>query len=279
MKRSDDDKAALINLLKELHLPTIRSCFEELARQAEQETLSYERYLLALVEHGLARNIQGGFGAETEPALALAVAHAASEASDLPLSTQAQEYYKSGRPFVYRHLPFWLAAIAERLLIVARDRIFRDFMARMRPSPSDQVLDVGVSDVVNDGANVLECTYVHQANITACGIGAGVEFQQAFPLVRYVRIEPNVRLPFDDRSFDIATSNAVLEHVGNLENQMLFVRELSRVAKRVFITVPNRFSRSSITRRFLSPISTTTRSNSPASSPENRNGQSRKTSS
>jgi DNA replication protein DnaC len=53
MKRSDDDKAVLLSQLKELHLPTIRSCFEELARQAEQETLSYERYLLALVEREL----------------------------------------------------------------------------------------------------------------------------------------------------------------------------------------------------------------------------------
>ena len=32
MKRSDDEKAALVNHLKELHLPTIPSCFEELAR-------------------------------------------------------------------------------------------------------------------------------------------------------------------------------------------------------------------------------------------------------
>jgi hypothetical protein len=50
MKPAEDEKTALVNHLKELHLPTIRSCFEELARQAEQETLSYERYLLALVE-------------------------------------------------------------------------------------------------------------------------------------------------------------------------------------------------------------------------------------
>jgi len=53
MKRSDDEKAALVNHLKELHLPTIRSCFEELARQAEQETSSYERYLLGLIEREL----------------------------------------------------------------------------------------------------------------------------------------------------------------------------------------------------------------------------------
>jgi DNA replication protein DnaC len=53
MKRPNDEKAALVKCLKELRLPTIRGCFEELARQAEQETLSYERYLLALVEREL----------------------------------------------------------------------------------------------------------------------------------------------------------------------------------------------------------------------------------
>lgn len=36
--------------LGELHLPAIRSCFEEKARQAERETLGYEHYLLELVE-------------------------------------------------------------------------------------------------------------------------------------------------------------------------------------------------------------------------------------
>ena len=50
MKPPRDEKAALVDHLRELHLPTMRSCFEELARQAEQETLSYERYLLTLAE-------------------------------------------------------------------------------------------------------------------------------------------------------------------------------------------------------------------------------------
>jgi len=50
MGRKPDEKAALIDHLRELHLPTMRGCFEELARQAEQETLSYERYLLTLAE-------------------------------------------------------------------------------------------------------------------------------------------------------------------------------------------------------------------------------------
>jgi DNA replication protein DnaC len=38
----------LTALLKELHLPAFRSGYEELARQAQQEALSYEQYLLGL---------------------------------------------------------------------------------------------------------------------------------------------------------------------------------------------------------------------------------------
>lgn len=40
----------------------------------------------------------------------------AATSSDLPLSVEAKEYYKSGRPLTMRYLPFWLAAIVERLL-------------------------------------------------------------------------------------------------------------------------------------------------------------------
>lgn len=43
-------KEMLLAYLKELHLPGFRTSYEELARQAQQEGLSYERYLLGLVE-------------------------------------------------------------------------------------------------------------------------------------------------------------------------------------------------------------------------------------
>src|ERR1019366_7589782 len=76
-------------------------------------------------------------------------------------------------------------------------------------------------------------------NITACGLSDSRNFTQAYPDMRYVRVMPNMPLPFDDNSFEIATSNAVLEHVGSFEHQALFVRELCRVAQQVFISVPN----------------------------------------
>lgn len=43
-------KTALTQNLRHLHLPTIRECYEDVARQAERETLSYERYLHEVVQ-------------------------------------------------------------------------------------------------------------------------------------------------------------------------------------------------------------------------------------
>jgi TRAP-type uncharacterized transport system substrate-binding protein len=42
----------------------------------------------------------------------------AAEPQDVPLSREAHAYYKSGGSFFQRHLPFWLAVIASRLLFV-----------------------------------------------------------------------------------------------------------------------------------------------------------------
>lgn len=42
----------------------------------------------------------------------------AAEAVDLPLSEEAQRFYKSGRPVLQAYLPFWLAALVERFLVV-----------------------------------------------------------------------------------------------------------------------------------------------------------------
>jgi len=42
----------------------------------------------------------------------------AAESIDLPLSGEAQRFYKSGRPFLQGYLPFWIATLIEKLLVV-----------------------------------------------------------------------------------------------------------------------------------------------------------------
>src|ERR1035441_8845040 len=49
-ERAPQIRTALMENLKELHLPAMRECFEQAAHQAEKETLSYEQYLLQLTE-------------------------------------------------------------------------------------------------------------------------------------------------------------------------------------------------------------------------------------
>ncbi|HTP50504.1 MAG TPA: TAXI family TRAP transporter solute-binding subunit [Anaeromyxobacteraceae bacterium] len=41
----------------------------------------------------------------------------AAEGADLPLSAEARRFYRSGRPFLQRYLPYWVAVVAERLLL------------------------------------------------------------------------------------------------------------------------------------------------------------------
>ena len=49
MSAAAEVRPALIGHLKDLHLPMVRECYEETARRAERETLSYEQYLLEVI--------------------------------------------------------------------------------------------------------------------------------------------------------------------------------------------------------------------------------------
>jgi hypothetical protein len=146
-------------------------------------------------------------------------------------TTFDQQYFQVVKP----------GSLAERLLRSARLNIYKDFIRLCQPDSTTTILDVGVSDVVNDASNFLEQNHTYPGQITAAGIGAGRGVAEAYGLGGFVQIEPNARLPFEDKAFDIATSNAVIEHVGSREMQRAFFAELSRVARQVFITAPNRY--------------------------------------
>jgi ubiquinone/menaquinone biosynthesis C-methylase UbiE len=54
-------------------------------------------------------------------------------------------------------------------------------------------------------------------------------------------IADGCRMPFADQSFDLVVSNAVIEHVGGLQEQLAFIGEHQRVGRAWVITTPNRW--------------------------------------
>jgi len=62
---------------------------------------------------GAAKEIHGGPGLFRN-----AGEYPAPLARDFPISKEAERYYKSGEQFLYKRLPFWLASIVDRLLVL-----------------------------------------------------------------------------------------------------------------------------------------------------------------
>jgi methyltransferase family protein len=120
-------------------------------------------------------------------------------------------------------------------------------MELMRPSDTSTVIDVGVADTAfgefgGHAAthNFLEAMYPWPQRITAVAPSDLEIFRKAFPAVTAVTADGR-SLPFEDGCFDVGFSNAVVEHLATEEDQRQFVSELCRVARKVFLTTPNRW--------------------------------------
>jgi ubiquinone/menaquinone biosynthesis C-methylase UbiE len=123
-----------------------------------------------------------------------------------------------------------------------RRRMFERFMKIADVSDSDTVLDIGVTaERTYASSNYFEKWFPHKANVTAAGLDDARFLEAEYPGMRFVEADGR-DLPFDDDSFDFVHSSAVIEHVGSFEQQVQFVSECSRVARKgVFITTPNRW--------------------------------------
>ena len=132
-------------------------------------------------------------------------------------------------------------SLAERVLRAARRQMYSLFCRELAPTSATTILDIGVSTVDGPEANALEKLYPYPNMITCAGLDDGAEVRRTLPEVNYVQIAPGEKLPFGDKQFDIAYSNAVLEHVGGPEARAAFMTDAMRVARAVFFAVPNRW--------------------------------------
>jgi hypothetical protein len=138
------------------------------------------------------------------------------------------------------------AGLAARASLANRRRKLRLFLEAVGPDEMTSVVDVGVADAgFGDESgqgytyNFFEELYPWPERITAVSDRPLERFARQFPQLRCV-VADGRALPFADGEFDVAFSNAVVEHVGRREEQRRFVHELCRVARSVFVTTPNR---------------------------------------
>jgi len=118
-------------------------------------------------------------------------------------------------------------------------RIHRTFRAkRMRAfcesfsvTPETTVLDVGGFAAHWENAPVRPRLTILNLCSAPAGTPPDVEWVQGSALA----------LPFEDKSFDIAYSNSVIEHVGDYRAQERFAREVQRVGRRYYVQTPNKY--------------------------------------
>ena len=136
-----------------------------------------------------------------------------------------------------------LRRVASQVSLRSRERKLRLFLDLLAPGPETTVVDVGVTDApfgAGSSDNFFEAMYPWPDRITAVGNTELDRFTAAFPRIQAVRADGR-ELPFGDGAFDLGFSNAVIEHVaGGRHGQRRFLGELCRVARRVFVTTPNR---------------------------------------
>ena len=108
----------------------------------------------------------------------------------------------------------------------------RKFYTLLAPSRETRVLDIG------GGVHTwtTESGEVNQFPVTLLNIRSVSILPE-----RITAIEASATaLPFADKSFDIAFSNSVIEHVGTWQDQQAFAIEARRVASKLWVQTPAR---------------------------------------
>ncbi len=133
-----------------------------------------------------------------------------------------------------------MQSLAYRISARSRARKHAFFLATLKPSPDETILDIGANATeYSDTDNYLEKHYPYPERITVITLDDPSHLRALYPKTTVVQGD-GTRLPFEDNHFSLSYSNAVIEHVGGHKAQRAFLSEMARVSTRGYLTTPNR---------------------------------------
>ena len=131
-----------------------------------------------------------------------------------------------------RRSSFWFKLRARRIapLLELVEQVFRVHGAV-------RIVDIGGSELY---WNIVPPEFLDRHNVTITVVnlpGSGIPEDHG--RFRFLEADACDLRELDDRSFDIAHSNSVVEHVGDWARMAQFAHEVSRVAEKYFVQTPN----------------------------------------
>jgi hypothetical protein len=127
-------------------------------------------------------------------------------------------------------------------LKICRDKIYQSFKKEIFSFKKiDNILDIGTSPIDSDYQNYLIHKYPFKEKITCVSNVKLIKIKKKYPEIKTLQCDGR-KIPLKNNTFDVVMSNATIEHVGNDNNQIKFIKESIRLSKKlVFISTPNRY--------------------------------------
>jgi len=133
-------------------------------------------------------------------------------------------------------------SIFDKAAYNTRVKIYKILSENIELEKLDLIIDVGVTaDKTQISSNFFENLFPMSEKITAFSNQDAKWMENEYKGLRFVQ-GTALEMPFDNNTFELVFSSAVIEHVGSYLNQSKFISECFRIAKKfVFITTPNRY--------------------------------------
>ena len=141
----------------------------------------------------------------------------------------------------WKNLPL-LDKLLNKILLENRERILNIFFNEINYNDEISLLDIGTTANIDKNHNLILQKTLKNKNIVCLSNQDCSILQKRNKNIKNVIIGDGRNTMLQNNSFDIAHSNATIEHVGSFESQVSFVREMLRISKEsAFIQTPNKF--------------------------------------